>query len=691
MVSWGVADTAAERGTTSDTARQGRSGLSTVLAQLDDRLECSPEAIPRATTDCVRGRTTRLRVPGGEPTVAALDCDARYTLTGASELPEGAYLLSVAVRTSGDARESGPLAAQQGRVHLRFDGPASLRPTDGDTVVSLWDSQQVTVGVGGSTSIGPAHIQVEASPRGLATGISHMSAAHHTLSPSRSHPGQRGHPPLLTTGAETSVPTELENTKPETGIELRVPPCVESLFVVAPLAYYLGADVTVEDRTRALLTAEGTDIHHEFGPFPAVQDEVGSMVQRLFYLDCLVRRMNPESDPELLARCSLEPEAVRALSPAGRLERYLATPDDAVDAAVPEWHLSTHAEPSLERARCLPFLLDTLSLIYLSDGAELERCDLLEKTLSDSYTRGTAEPTAMVEPTGGVGRVHGWLAPGTPIDAFKTTPSAYENRYRYREKETDRLQLSVVLNDMEMSDERHAVSEIYRAADLPMDVSVTDRLTTAELADVFESENDFVHFIGHCEDDGLRCPGGTLSMASLSASRTRTFFLNACGSYQQGLALIEQGSVAGAVTFADVLDSHAAMVGTAFARLLSHGFSIQRALQLARRRIMMSKDYAVVGDGTYALLPGPTDPVVAMVSETDGGYTLTCEVMTPQGAGESFDLPVDGEVALNGTVTEHTVSAATLVDTLESNSLPVIFDGDFHWSEDLAARLDPDF
>ncbi|WP_277541346.1 CHAT domain-containing protein [Haloarcula laminariae] len=691
MVSWGVTETATEQGTGIDPARQRDSGVSTVLAQLDDRRKCSGEAIPRATTDCIRGRTARLRVPGTDPTVTSLDCDAQYALASASELPEGAFLLSVTVRTADGATEDGPFGTRRERIHVRFDGAASLRSTGGGTVLSLWDAQRVAVGIGESTSVGPAHIQVPRTPEGLATGLSHMSAAHHTLGPSRSHPGQRGHPPLLTTGETTSVPTDLANTKPETGIELLVPPCIESLFVVAPLAYYLGADVTVDDRMRVALTAEGTDVYHEFSSFPEVQDEIADTVQRLFYLDCLVRRMNPESDPELLDRCSLDPAAVRSLSPAGRLERYLATPDEAVDAAVPEWHLSTHTQPSFERARCLPFLLDSLSLVYLSDGAELERCDLLEKTLSDSYTRGAADPTAMVEPTGGVGRVHGWLAPGTPIDAFKTTPSAYENRYRYRTKETEKLQLSVVLNDMEMSDERRAVSEIYRAADLPMDVTVRDQLTTDALADVFESENDFVHFIGHCEDDGLCCPDGTLATSSLAESRTRTFFLNACGSYQQGLDLIEQGSVAGAVTFADVLDSHAAMVGTAFARLLSNGFSIQRALQLARRRIMMSKDYAVVGDGTYALLPGPADPVVAMVSETDGGYELVCEVMTPQGAGESYDLPVDGERALNGTSTEHTVSAARLVDILESNSLPVIFDGDFHWSEDLAARLDPGF
>ena len=691
MVSWGVTETDAERNPTADTPGQDRSGVSVVLAQLDDRRECASDAVPRATSDCLSGRTARLRVPGTDPTVTALDCNAQYTLTTAAELPDGAYLLSTTVRTTGAAGDS-PLAAEQGRIHIRFDGSASLRPTEGGTVLSMWNAQRVTVGVGEYTSIGPAHLRIEESPAGLATGLSHLSAAHHTLAPSRSHPGQRGHPPLLTVGDETSIPSELRNTKPETGIELRVPPCVESLFVVAPLAYYLGAEVTLRDRPETVLTADGTDVHHEFEPFPALQDELASMVQRVFYLDCLVRRMNPDSDPDLLDRCSLDPQTIRSLSPAGRLERYLATPTDAVEAAMPEWHLSTHTEPSLARARCLPFLLDKLSLVYLSECSEVDRSDLLEKTLSDSYqTRGAAPETAMVEPSGGVGRVHGWLAPGTPIDAFKATPTAYENRYRYQKKETDHLQLSVVLNDMEMSDERHAVSEIYRAADLPMDVTVSDQLSTDELADVFESENDFVHFIGHCEDDGLCCPDGNLSLSALGESRTRTFFLNACGSYEQGLSLIDRGSVAGAVTFADVLDSHAAMVGTAFARLLSNGFSIQRALQLARRRIMMSKDYAVVGDGTYALLPGPTDPVVVQISETADGYDLTCEVMTPQGAGESYDLPVGGEMALNGTETHHSVSPAKLVETLESHSLPVIFEDDFHWSEDLAARLAPNF
>jgi len=688
MVSWGVNT---DEGSTAPTGVTGRPWLSTILNQLGSGAAESGESIPRSTTDCYGGRTDRLRIPGTEATVTALDCDAQYALTTSAELPDGPFLLSATVATPGPGGQD-PFDAAQGRVHVQFDGPASLRATDEEIVVSLSATQRVAVGVGEENSVGPTRIQVPESVDGLATGLSHLSVAHHTLSPSRSSPGQRGHPPILTTGGSTDIPAPIRENKPDTGIELTLPPSVDSLFVAAPLAYYLGADVTVGDRERAVLTADGTDVHHEFAPLPAFQEEVAGMVRRLFYLDCLTRRMNPERDPALLELCSLDPEAVRSLGPAGRLERYLDTPTAAVDEAVPDWHLSTHTKPSLSRARCLSFLMDKLSLVYLSDGSELDRGELLDRTLDDTYlTRGTASATGMVEPSGGAGKVHGWLAPGTPIDAFKTTQTAYENRYRYRERTSDRLQLSVVLNETEMAEERQAVADLYAAADLPMDVTVNDGLSTAELATVFESKNDFVHFIGHCESDGLRCPDGTLSMASLSESRTQTFFLNACGSYEQGLNLVEKGSVAGAVTFTDVLDSHAAMVGTAFARLLSNGFSIQRALQLARRRIMMSKDYAVVGDGTYALLPGPTDPVVVKLADAETGYDVRCEVLTPQGAGESYRLPFDGRAALNGTEADLTVDTETLLETLRANSLPVVYEGEFHWSGDLAAKLDADF
>ena len=660
--------------------------------QLTDERSHADQSIPRPTAAQFAGTTDQFVLPVQDPTVTALECPAQYALTTPSELPAGSFILSGTVETSHDPGSDNPLSTAEISVYVRFNGPASLEPKADRTILSLDQPSTVTLGVSEPTAVGPPRIQIPETPAGLATGITHLAAAHHNQTPSRSHPRQRDHPPLLTAGKSVSIPDTVAEGIPETGIEFQLPPCVESLFVAAPLAYYLGATVTVGQRDRAVLAAAETDVHYEFDPFPAFQREVAGLLRRVFYLDCLVRRMNPAHDPELLETCSLDRRHVRSLSPAGRLERYLETPIGAIRAAVPEWHLSTHARPSFDNARCLPFLLDRLSLIYLSEGAELDRSELLDRTLSDAYpTRGCAKPSDIVEPNVGDGHVHGWLAPGTPINAFKTTPEAYENRYRYRERERDRLQLSVVLNDAEMETERHAVADIYRAADLPMDVTVSNELTTAELASVFESENDCVHFIGHCEDDGLRCPDGTLSMESLSETRTRTFFLNACGSYEQGLKLIERGAVAGAVTFTNVLDRQAALVGTAFSRLLSHGYSIQRAIQLARRRILMGKDYAVVGDGTYALLPSPVKPIVLEVSEGNDGYDVICDVVTPQSAGDSYRLPCGDELALNGTQREFSVGTDRLIEALEANSLPVVFEGEFHWSEDLAAQLDADF
>ncbi|MFC6973414.1 hypothetical protein ACFQL1_00080 [Halomicroarcula sp. GCM10025709] len=259
------------------------------------------------------------------------------------------------------------------------------------------------------------------------------------------------------------------------------------------------------------MTTTGGAVRHEFEPLPAFQQEAATLLRRVFYLDCLVRRVDPDrTGADLLAEIGLDPAAAQDRSPAGRLERYLDVPTDSVRRALPEWHLSTYASPSTERVRCLPFLLDKLSLIYLPEGTALDRSDLLERTLSDTYpTRGVrADRESVLAPNLQAGRVHAWLASGTPIDAHKTIPAAYENRYRFRDRDNDRLQVAVVLNDREMGDEHSAVAEIYRerAAGLPMDVAVHEQLPTDRLGSVFEATNDFVHYIGHCDEDGFGVP-----------------------------------------------------------------------------------------------------------------------------------------------------------------------------------------
>ncbi len=97
-----------------------------------------------------------------------------------------------------------------------------------------------------------------------------------------------------------------------------------------------------------------------------------------------------------------------------------------------------------------------------------------------------------------------------------------------------------------MDGELEEVAQVYENTDRM--TTMHHSVTVDELARIFEAEEDFVHFIGHCEVGGLKCQDGTLDIESLSSVGVRTFFLNACGSYRQGQALIERGSVAGAVT-----------------------------------------------------------------------------------------------------------------------------------------------
>jgi hypothetical protein len=385
----------------------------------------------------------------------------------------------------------------------------------------------------------------------------------------------------------------------------------------------------------------------------------------------------------------LRPELLRTVTPAERLAAYLSVPDGLVWPNMPDWHLSTYAEPDADRVPCLSYLLDSLSLVYRPEATELDETALLDRTLEDTY-RGVDDVRSVevLEPELHAGRAHAWLAPGTPIDTFKTTPSAYENRTAYDTETGESLSVTVVLNDDEMSDERAAAAEIYRerAEDLPIDLAVEESLTCGQLRDVFESSNDFVHYIGHCEESGLRCLDGRLAVADIDESRTRTFFLNACGSYHEGLQLIEQGSVAGAVTLRSVLDSQAAKVGTAFAQLLIHGFGIERALTLARRRVLMSKDYAVVGDGTYSLLP-VGEPGVLRLEREGERFAVAYERLAAGSYGENYSPPFDDTTRLHGNVSTGELAESELVALLERTSLPVIYDGEFDWSDRLAARL----
>ncbi|MFB6179407.1 MAG: hypothetical protein ABEI77_06755 [Halorientalis sp.] len=650
--------------------------------------------------ETITGRVSSLTVPVDGASLS--DATGRtYELDRGATLGSGSFRLSCrpAIESAGTPSVSDGDRQAGMDLIVRFDGPAAIRREEDRLSVAFETTRPVTLGFTDRQD-DPATITVPGTPDGLATAITHLSAALRTTGPERSHPAHRDHPPIVETGDTRSIPDAVAAATPETGIELQVPASIDYLFVGAPLAYYLGADVTVTDRSAPRLLAPSIGFEHRFRELPTFQHGVARLLRQVFFFDTLVRDLDDADDQRrrLATRLGLDPDAVRQLSPAKRLARYFCVSGTDLSNHLPEWHFSTYAAPELHNVRCLPYLLDALSLVYLPESSELRGTELLERTLDDFYRSGSASGASvasvdMVNPKLQAGRVHAWLAPGAPIDAFKTVPQAYQNRRHYQGQTGSELSVAVVLNDEEMIDEHTTVSEIYRerAADLPLSVTVHRHLCRRDLADVFGAPNDFVHYIGHCDTNGLQCPDGTFSASELETCRARTFFLNACGSYHEGLELVERGSVAGAVTLTKVLDRQAAKVGTAFARLLVHGFGLEPAMQLARRRIMMGKDYAVVGDGTYTLAPTPESPTVGWLDRVGHSqFQLSCEAVSARDIGDSYRPPCHDDSLLHGTATETVLDRAELVSVLREQPFPVIYDNEFHWSTDLATTLTDD-
>ncbi len=688
---------------------------------VDTAVDSASVDIPRPADETVVVTTDELRFPHAVVYAFSLRRDDHRELDPGGEplsLPPCEYVVDVDTEI---------------KSYLRFSGAVTIERTPDyeEVVVSFPTRTRVVLGLRCRHEFPTGTITVPNRPSAVADAITHMAASHKTHGPDRSYPTLRGHPALIEHGDALEIDDCLRSGAPDHGIELVVPPDYAALFVTAPLAYYLQATVRTTDdravpagsdpdRPRLRLVDHATDI--ALSAMPELERDVGRLLRKTFFLDCLVRNAGPYgttlAEYSLLEALELDADTLYDASPQDRLATYLDVPFAAIEHRLPEWHLSTYVAPEYESIETLPFLLDRLSMIYTPRISELEGRELVERSLEDFYRgpgpgRGWTErvrcPVKARSATGQVasvdivkpdlrsGRIHGWLADGVPIDVFKSAPEAYHNRLAFLEHESDATSICVVLNDPEMADEHDRVAEIYRqrSEELTIDLSVEASLETAALARVFETDYDFVHYIGHCETGGLCCPDGTLAASSLERCNVQTFFLNACGSFHEGLSLIEKGSVAGAVTFTKVLNDHAIKVGSTFAKLLVHGFSIERAMDLARRRIMMGKDYAVVGDGTHSLTQGDQPPTTARLEELeDDGcktkYLFCLDCYSTRAAGSYyFPHTETNEYAyLCGNDSTFTLTEPELVTMLKETDAAVIYDGDIYWSDALWPRFD---
>ena len=482
-----------------------------------------------------------------------------------------------------------------------------------------------------------------------------------------------------------------------------VPPEYRYVYPVAPLAYYLGAEV-VPGNVARIVTDDGFD--HYLKTPRGFEAEVERVLKQTFFLDCVTRtegyyRVDLHERSEVEPLLDLDFESLYGRPLAEQLERYLSIPYEVIEEFVPEWKLTTHVQPTAENVETLPFVVNDLAVIRSPHSQEVTQSDAQAAAIDefmrdDEFTRSAAgtEPAtpSFVEPEHADSLEQAWIGEDAPLNASKATTEAFRNRLE-REAKAGNIEISVVCNDPEMDEEGAVVDEVYGSReDLPFDVEVHHELTTDELRAKLDSSADFLHYVGHIDAEGFQCADGKLDARTIEPVSVDAFLLNACQSYAQGMALIEAGSVGGIVTLNDVINSGAVTMGCNIARLLNRGFPLRAALNVARDESIIGGQYIVVGDGNIDIAQAESgNPVLCEVEAVDAGYELTVRTFPTSAHGMgSVSVPqidgVDQHYLSSGALSTFELDREELAEFFYLENMPLRVEGTFTWSEDISVE-----
>lgn len=611
---------------------------------------------------------------GGSERVATVEPET------ATELPGGTYSVELNAPVKVYLRVSGSLLVDAGSDHVRF-------AFDG--------AREVDVGARSYHERPAATITVTDDPTDLLAVLPYLGSSLKTTSCERSFPTLRGHPPLLERGDDVAVPDRLE--RPDTGVTLELPAEYASLHVAAPLVYYLGADVRRSSEPR--LCAEN-GFEHDLGGPGEFERAVERVLEQVFLLDCLTRteglyRVDLAERDTLEAKLDLDFDALYGRPLGRQLAAYLSVPFERLAEHVPTWALTAHLPPTAPSVEALPHVLDDLGTVRTASARELSPGAVRKRCLEgfgggdhgDEYRGDTSEPPAaepqFVQPATTGSLEEAWFGDGVPLDATRSTLAAFRNRLA-RDPREGPATVAVVCNAAGMLDERAATEETYGSRDeLPFEVSIHEELTTDALAAVLAEDRDFLHYAGHIDDRGFECSDGHLDAEGLSSVGARAFLLNACESYEQGLALVEAGSLGGVVTLNGVVSDGALTVGRTMARLLDLGFPLRAALDVAAGESIVGGHYIVVGDGGVDVAQDETGiPILCDATTVDAGtYDVTVRAYLPREGGMgSLAYPLVGDAGRHflapGELGEFRLGADELAAALDREWCPVRVDGE---------------
>ncbi|WP_373189831.1 hypothetical protein [Halolamina sp.] len=541
------------------------------------------------------------------------------------------------------------------KLYIRVHGSLRIETTGMTTTIET--DGQLWVGARSRHNHPAATITTTGEPEELLEVVSALSSSLKSTSPERAYPTLRGHPPEIEVGEELHIPEGLSS--PDSGVHIEVPVQRRFIYPVAPLAFYLGAElvpgtvprIVGEDgftyRLDGLVghgpTASGT----EFRDADGFEETVAQTLKQVLLLDCVTRTEGfygiALAERERVEECvDLDWASLYEGTITEQLRAYLDVPYERIADHVPEWKSTGYIAPTAENAELLPFLLDDLATIQMPAGENVTASEAQTASMFDfarsegEMTRSTGQRrsesrsktvespmTQLVEPEPTDAFQTVWADEGMPIGATKASIAGYRNGLDHTPSEE--IGVTVVINDDGMADEGDVAENVYGDdTEFPFDLRVYRNLTTDRLKAVLETKREFLHYVGHIEADGFQCSDGRLDARDLDFVGVDAFFLNGCASYDQGMALLERGAVGGVVTVTEVINSGAARVGEAMVKLLNHGFPLRAALDVASQQSFVGGQYSIVGDGDVDILQRKNlGASVTDITESEGEFVVS--------------------------------------------------------------------
>lgn len=602
------------------------------------------------------------------------------------------------------------------QVSTRFD----VERTDSTLAITFPQTESVDIAIRSFHEQPAGTITVGDSVRDEMEAISRFGSALKTMTPERAWPTLRGHPPLVERGPELHIPEGIG--RPSTGITLHIPPDREHIYPAAPLAYYVGARLEPTSG-QPRLTAANTEVRIDGDEYTGALND---LLRRLFVLDVAARNegMYPfrvEAHDRIADAVdgTVEWERLFDAPIDERVADYLASRFDEVasEAVLPDWHLTTDIDPARPSLEYLPWVAKDLSLVRLPDReppsdqpSEPEPVtDFLRHPRDGDDAPGDGalhRPHDQPSPADGTVSLlrlpdaqtpeHRWVGEAIPLETQVPHRAAIQRHLsRYPPEQDDHvISIDFVCNDEAMSDE-NIVQEVYGVRELlDYDVRSHYSLTRGELREVLHSSSDLLHYVGHVDEEGIRCVDGALDARTLDTVNVDAFLLNACRSYEQGQALLEAGSLAGVVTLSSVSNTVATRMGHQLARLLNTGLRFRSALAILQQYVPLAHQYIVFGAGNLQLVQSASGtPNMVAIEGRDGDQFTVTQSYYPASGYDIGSLlsPIvdesDKHYLNTGTVGPYTMGEGDLISMLEREEVPVEVMGELTWSSDVAMWL----